>query len=77
MTRDQVAEGVGWYGSAALLGAYALLVNDVIGSDSILYLSLNITGSLALAWLAYVKAARPAVVLNVIWAVIGIAGFAL
>jgi hypothetical protein len=52
-----------------------LLVTDSIGSDTILYLSLNVTGSLGLAWLAFVKNARPAVLLNVIWAVIGLAGF--
>ena len=77
MTRDKAADIAGWYGSAAVLGAYGLLVNDTLQDDSSLYLVLNITGSLGLAYLAYVKRARPAVLLNVIWAMIGVAGFLL
>jgi hypothetical protein len=75
MTRDQIADATGWYGSAAILTAYFLLVNDTLSNDSIAYLLLNITGSLGLAYLALVKHARPAVLLNVVWAMIGLAGF--
>jgi hypothetical protein len=75
MTRDQIADTAGWYGSAAILTAYFLLVNDTLSNDSISYLLLNITGSLGLAYLALVKHARPAIVLNLIWAGIGLAGF--
>lgn len=75
MTRDQTAEITGWYGSAAVLAAYGLLVNDTLNSDSVAYLLLNITGSMGLAYLAWVKRARPAVLLNLIWAGIGTAGF--
>jgi hypothetical protein len=75
MTRDQKADIAGWYGSAAVLAAYGLLVSDTIGSETVLYLALNVTGSLGLAYLAWVKRARPAVVLNLIWAAIGLVGF--
>jgi hypothetical protein len=75
MTRDQIADATGWYGSAAVLAAYGLLVNDTLHNDSVAYLLLNITGSIGLAYLAWVKRARPAVLLNLIWAGIGLVGF--
>jgi hypothetical protein len=64
----------GWYGAVAVLGAYALLTSDALSSNSSAYQGLNVSGALGLTWLAWSKGAWPAVVLNLIWAAIGLYG---
>lgn len=71
-----LVEAFGWYGVAAILGAYALQSFGVIGAQDLSYLVLNLTGSIAVvvdAWMA--KNWQPAV-LNIVWAVIALIGLA-
>ncbi len=72
--QKHAADIAGWYGAVVVLAAYALLTGDVLRSASSVYQGLNISGALGLAWLAWSKGAWPAVVLNLIWAGIGVAG---
>ncbi len=61
----------GWYGVAALLGAYFLTTHGYIEQDG-LYLFLNASGAFGIALLAWKKHAWQAVVLELVWAVISL-----
>lgn len=63
----------GWYGTLAILGAYFLNIFGVIDVTSILYLCLNITGSLGIIVIGYKKKVWQSVALNTIWLLIGLA----
>lgn len=65
-------EAVGWYGLAATLSAYGLISAGVVDNTSVTYHLLNLTGALALATVVWRKRAWPLVVLNLVWAAIGI-----
>lgn len=67
------AEVAGWYGIAAILGAYVLVSFGVISSDSAVFQLLNLTGALGVIWISIVKNVMQSVVLNVIWAFVAIA----
>jgi hypothetical protein len=69
------AEIAGWYGSAAILGAYALNSFGVIGTTHVVYQLLNLTGALGVAWVCWRKRTWQAFWLESIWA--GIATVAL
>lgn len=69
-----VSEGLGWYGMAAILTAYALVTFGVISADHLVYQGLNITGALGIALISLRKKAHQPGVLNIIWAVIAAMG---
>lgn len=74
MKNQALIEVAGWYGVAAILGAYVLQNFGVIATDSLTYLLLNLTGSvtiLADAWTA--RNWQPAV-LNIVWALVALIG---
>ena len=60
----------GWYGTVAILGAYALSSFDYIESSSFIYQILNLTGAFGIIFVSYSKKAYQPAVLNAIWAVI-------
>ncbi len=60
----------GWYGTVAILGAYALLSFGVIGADSLWYQALNGTGSIGILADTWSKRDYQPAVLNAIWTVI-------
>lgn len=63
-------ETVGWYGTIAIIGAYALVSFSFVRSSSFLYQLLNITGSLGIMAHALNKKDYQPAVLNVVWAII-------
>jgi hypothetical protein len=65
-----LTEILGWYGTIAIVGAYALVSFSLIKSSSLLYQLLNITGSLGIVAISLNKKAYQPAVLNIIWAVI-------
>jgi hypothetical protein len=69
---NSVKEGLGWYGVAAILIAYALVSFDVLDSDTEWYQLLNLTGAAGVAIIAFAKRAYQPVVLNTVWAVIAL-----
>jgi hypothetical protein len=62
-----IVEAVGWIGAAASLSAFSLNSMNVIGSQSIQYLLLNILGCFCLIVYAVFKKAHASWVLNSIW----------
>jgi hypothetical protein len=76
MTKRRLAEMCGWYGVVALLGAYALLSFNILGSEDILFQILNTTGAIGIVIDAlHQKNWQPAV-LNIVWAIIGFVALA-
>jgi hypothetical protein len=74
MKNRTLIEAAGWYGVAAILGAYVLLNFGMIETNSWAYLTLNLTGSVAVlvdAWTA--RNWQPAV-LNLVWAIVALIG---
>ncbi len=62
----------GWYGVAAILGAYALLNFGILEARSIIYQLLNLTGAIGVGVDALNDKDWQPVVLNLVWAVIAI-----
>lgn len=63
-------EIVGWYGTAAILTAYALLSFGVLADTSVVFQLLNLTGALGVAAVCWHKRAWQAFWLDAIWALI-------
>jgi hypothetical protein len=70
--KRQIIEIFGWYGTFAIIGAYALASFSILKSDGFIYQLLNVTGALGLMTIAYYKKVFQSVVLNIIWLIIGI-----
>ena len=62
----------GWYGTVAILVAYALVSFHLVSADNIWYQLLNLTGALGIAAVSYAKRAYQPMVLNVMWAGIAV-----
>ena len=69
-------EAFGWYGTAAVLTAYALNSFSVLGPTSGWYLFLNISGAIGVAAASLRHKAYQPAVINVIWAATGAAAAA-
>lgn len=65
-----ITEDVGWYGMLAILVAYGLNTFHVLSTSNIWYQLLNLTGSIALAYISYVKKSWQTFALNIIWGVL-------
>ena len=72
MIKSFIEETIGWYGTYAILIAYALLSFDVLESTSLVYQTLNGTGALGIFYISFKKKAYQPRVLNVIWAMIAL-----
>ncbi|KKU82411.1 MAG: hypothetical protein UY09_C0015G0005 [Parcubacteria group bacterium GW2011_GWA2_47_8] len=67
-----LAEIIGWYGTVALVLAYALVSFGAIASSSLLYQVLNGTGALGIVYISFKKKNYQPGVLNIIWAIIAL-----
>ena len=67
-----LAEVAGWYGTAAILGAYALASFGVLATGDRSFQLLNLTGALGVAWLCWRKRTWQAFWLEAIWAAIAV-----
>ena len=70
MNKKTIDEIIGWYGTVAIVLAYALLSFGAIASTNLVYQILNGTGALGIVYISFKKKAYQPGVLNVIWAVI-------
>lgn len=70
--QEKIIELFGWYGTVAILGAYALLSFGVIEAGSATYQLLNLTGVLGIIAVSIPKKNYQPVVLNLVWAVIAV-----
>jgi hypothetical protein len=66
------AEIAGWYGTVAILAAYALASLEVLPAASPLLAAMNLTGGLGVAWLCWHKRTWQAFWLEAIWAAIAV-----
>lgn len=73
MNKKIIEEIVGWYGTIAIVLAYALLSFGAIDGDSLLYQILNGTGAIGIVYISFKKKAYQPGVLNIIWTIITIA----
>lgn len=71
MMRYKLIEIFGWYGTIAIVGAYALTSFNIISSKSMSYQILNVTGAVGIVVISLRKKAFQPAVLNVIWTIIG------
>lgn len=72
MNRKIIDEIIGWYGTVAIIMAYALLSFGSIMSTDLMYQILNGTGAIGIVYVSFKKKAYQPGVLNVIWAMIAI-----
>lgn len=66
------AEVAGWYGTAAILGAYALSNFGLLATGDRTYQLLNLTGGLGVAWVCWHKRTWQAFWLEAIWSAIAV-----
>jgi len=71
-TKQVLAEIAGWYGTIAILTAYALVSFHVISGDSLVFQLLNATGALGIIAIALYKKLIQSIVLNVVWVIVAI-----
>lgn len=65
-------ETAGWYGTVAILLAYALVSFSVLAPTDIWYQVLNGTGAIGIVAVSLYKKAYQPGVLNIIWAIIAV-----
>lgn len=70
LPRKVILEVVGWVGAASSLCAFSLNSLNIISSQSISYLALNVVGCFFLIMYAFSKKAHASWVLNSIWLLI-------
>lgn len=71
MTAD-TALWIGSVGVTLLLVAFALNILEKLSEQSRIYLSLNIIGSLAAGWYAYIGDIIPFLILELVWATVAL-----
>ncbi|MEI7512387.1 MAG: hypothetical protein WCK01_02930 [Candidatus Uhrbacteria bacterium] len=69
---NQLIEAFGWYGTVAIVTAYALVSFSYIEPTSLIYQLLNITGALGIVTISFHKKTYQPGVLNIIWTVIAL-----
>ena len=65
-------EVLGWYGLVAVVIAYGTVSLSLISPNSYLYQLLNLSGSLGLGLIAFVRKAYQNGALNIVWATIAV-----
>lgn len=69
---SKLIEALGWYGTIAIVGAYALISFSLLSADSLWYQLLNGTGAIGIVIVSFHKRAYQPAVLNCIWTVIAL-----
>lgn len=72
LEKSQVAEILGWIGTVAILGSYALLSLGIITGQSYIYHTLVLIGSIGLAIITYRHRAFQSFTVNVTFFVLAI-----
>ncbi|OIP97154.1 hypothetical protein AUK40_03865 [Candidatus Wirthbacteria bacterium CG2_30_54_11] len=72
MNRKTTDELIGWYGTIAIVLAYALVSFGWLSASTLVYQVLNGTGALGMVYISFKKKAYQPGVLNIIWAVIAL-----
>lgn len=72
MDKNKLIDIFGWYGTVAIILAYALVSFSVFEPTNIWYQILNGTGALGIVFVSFHKKTYQPGVLNVIWAIIAL-----
>ena len=72
MNQKIIDESLGWYGTCAIVIAYALVSFNVLSASTLLYQILNGTGALGIVYISLKKKAYQPGVLNIIWTIIAL-----
>lgn len=67
MARPTPADAIGWTGAATSLTAYCLVTQQVVPSNSLLYLGLNVLACSCLGYYTFRKKAYANTLLNSLW----------
>ena len=70
MKINNLDEIVGWYGTGAIVLAYALLSFNFVSSVDLTYQILNLTGAFGIVYISFKKKDYQPGVLNIIWVII-------
>lgn len=62
-----LVEVLGWYGTVAIVGAYALVSFGVLDAETMYYQLLNGTGAVGIVLVSLHKRAYQPAVLNMVW----------
>lgn len=68
----RLAEIVGWYGTVAIVGSYALVSFNLVSATGAVYQLLNLTGAVGIIIISALKGVKQSVTLNIFWAVIAV-----
>ena len=71
--KNTIKELIGWYGTFAIIIAFALVSFEILKPTNLLYQLLNLTGSLGIVYISFLKKAHQPAVLNIIWSLIATA----
>jgi len=75
MEQNQISawkEFVGWYGVAAILGAYAAVSFEFVSAQGVIFQLVNASGALGIIIEAHAKKDMQPVVLNAVWLIIAL-----
>ncbi len=72
MKRRSITELVGWYGFAAILGAYAASNLGWLAFGGLAYQLLNLTGAIALLIDAWSDRNWQVIALNTVWVIVAV-----
>ncbi len=67
-----IDEIIGWYGTIAIITAFALISFQFLTANDISYQILNGTGAIGVIYISLKKKVYQPAVLNIIWAIIAI-----
>lgn len=70
--KQKLISVLGWYGVVAILTAYTLMSFEILSSKDIIYLLLNLTGSVGIIIVAWSRKDAQPMVLNVVWAAVAL-----
>jgi len=72
MNKNLLYEIVGWYGTVAIILAYAGNSFNLFSSNSLLYQLLNFTGAIGIITISLHKKVFQSVALNVVWGLVAV-----
>lgn len=72
MNKKLLYEIVGWYGTVAIIMAYAGNSFNLFSSNSLLYQLLNFTGAIGIITISLHKKVFQSVALNIVWGFVAI-----
>lgn len=70
--KKKFIEAFGWYGTVAIIGAYAFSSFSILNPSDLSYQLLNLTGALGIVVVSFYKKTYQPGVLNLIWTIIAL-----